>query len=764
MLAVAFAAAAFFVVVLAALLGSRVTGAANTKLIDDFGQLVASAVAAGCCLVIALRAAGLRRAAWALIGAYAGIWAGSELVWLLFDLSSDTQKPFPSIAAIGFVAAVPLAVAGSLAFGLRGGAHLSAVVRALDAVTVGVALMLICWFPVLERVFQTNEFGVGSELMSLSIPIGDILVVTFLWSAIASSAFRLRPSLVVVAVGFVSISIADLYLAYASANGNYASGTLFDLFWTAGFLVLGAGAALETGAMPSVSARSRSIGPRRLAIWVPFSCTMLALGVAVIDYKGDRVIDPVTVTGVLVIVVLASVRQVIEAMANRRLISRLGMRARTDSLTGLANRETFRLELERAMSADRLGSGVLYIDIDNFKSVNDRFGHAAGDRVLTVVAGRFVGALRPTNSVARVGGDEFAILCRSATTRDEIAEIARRVQECFQEPVAFGADEIAISGTVGAAAMAPEDDAEAALRQADVALYAAKERGRGSIEIYDDVIHGGALSRMWLEADMADSLERGDFTLLYQPTVRSATSKIGGAEALIRWDHPVRGRISPLDFIPVAEASGFIVELGSWILHRALHDAASWRKDGSTATVSVNVTVQQLRSAGFVDDVSRALEELKMAARDLILELTESAYVQDSASIASVIHALRQRGIRIAIDDFGTGYSSLALLTKLDADILKIDRSFVVNASTPAGRLVLKTVIDLARTLRLSTTVEGVETAEEALLVRALGADTIQGYHYDRPLTLEVFRRRVDPFATLVAIEPPKIELLGASA
>ena len=157
MLAVAFAAAAFFVVVLAALLGSRVTGAANTKLIDDFGQLVASAVAAGCCLVIALRAAGLRRAAWALIGAYAGIWAGSELVWLLFDLSSDTQKPFPSIAAIGFVAAVPLAVAGSLAFGLRGGAHLSAVVRALDAVTVGVALMLICWFPVLERVFQTSS-------------------------------------------------------------------------------------------------------------------------------------------------------------------------------------------------------------------------------------------------------------------------------------------------------------------------------------------------------------------------------------------------------------------------------------------------------------------------------------------------------------------------------------------------------------------------------------------------------------------------------
>ena len=453
------------------------------------------------------------------------------------------------------------------------------------------------------------------------------------------------------------------------------------------------------------------IAPRRLAIWVPFVSTLVAAGIALADFHGDRVIDPVTLTGVLLIMVLSTLRQLVVATANRSLIATLGVRASTDSLTGLANRDSFRVRLNRALLPNRPGAGLLYIDIDNFKGVNDRFGHAAGDRVLAVLAERLIGAVRPTDCVARFGGDEFAVLYEDASTLEAVAGIARRVQACFLKPIAFGTDSITVSGTVGGAVAASGDDTDTALRAADVALYAAKARGRGMTEVYDEAVHGEAMSRMWLEADMAHGLERGEFTLLYQPTVRSATGKISGAEALVRWDHPARGRISPIEFIPVAEASGFIVDLGRWILRQALHDAAIWRKDGGVSAVSVNVTVQQLRHAGFVDEVFAALEETRMAPRDLILELTESAYVQDSASISAVVRSLRERGVRIAIDDFGTGYSSLALLTKLDADILKIDRSFVVNATSPAGRLVLKTVIDLARTLRLSTTVEGVENS-----------------------------------------------------
>jgi diguanylate cyclase len=762
-MAVAGGAAAVFFGALAVFLATRAGGTVVAKLVDDSGQLIAGILAATCCLVAAFRASGSRRAAWALLTAYCGIWAGSALIWLLFDISGQTQKPFSSIAAVGFVVAVPFAIVGSLGFSLRRGSRLPLLVRVLDAVTVAAALMLICWVPVLEHVFDLSRFGIGSELMSLGIPVGDLLVVTIIWSAISSSASRLRPSLIAVGVGFVSVTIADLFLAYGSANGTYTSGTVLDLFWTGGLLVLAAGAALEAVALKSIAAVDGPIAPRHLAIWVPFVSTLIAAAIALADFHGDGVMDPVTLVGVLAIMVLSTFRQLVVATANRRLIAMLGVRADTDSLTGLANRDRFRTQLEHALMPDLSAAGLLYVDIDNFKGVNDRFGHGAGDRVLAVLAQRLTGAMRPADLVARLGGDEFAILCAGATSLDDVKGIARRVQKCFVTPVAFGSDSISVSGSVGGAVAGPGDAADTALRAADVALYAAKERGRGMTEVYDETVHGAAISRMWLEADMAEGLERGQFTLLYQPTVRTATGKISGAEALVRWDHPVRGTISPFDFIPVAEASGFIVELGRWILRQALRDASGWRKDGAVSVISVNVTVQQLRSPGFVDHVFSALEETRMAPHDLILELTESAYVQDSASISAVVRALRERGIRIAIDDFGTGYSSLALLTKLDADILKIDRSFVVNATSQSGRLVLKTVIDLARALRLSTTVEGVETAEEATLVGALGADTIQGYYYDKPLAAEVFRSRIDPFAHLVPVRDERSRLLASA-
>ena len=331
---------------------------------------------------------------------------------------------------------------------------------------------------------------------------------------------------------------------------------------------------------------------------------MVAAGISLIDFHDDgRSIDPVVLGGVLVIMVLATVRQLVEAVSNRNLIVELRHRASTDVLTGLANRDSFRGELDRAVlrgkQPDARGTAILYIDLDKFKSVNDRYGHAAGDRVLSVVARRLSGVMRPTDVVSRLGGDEFAIIAFNTSDRDSVAHIAYRVQGCFREPIAFAGDRITLSAAIGGVLVTGGIDADAALRSADLALYAAKARGRGTFEIYDDALHGDEISRMWLEADMPESLAQGQFTLQYQPTISAETGRITGAEALVRWDHPTRGRIAPLDFIPVAEASGFIVELGRWILQQALRDAASWRTNGVGPSVSVNVTVHQLRSARF---------------------------------------------------------------------------------------------------------------------------------------------------------------------
>ena len=741
------AAAIIGLVTLGLLMATGALGAQGGKVADDAGQLIGSALAAVMCAVASVRSRGVRRVAWGLIAMYCTLWSISIVTWLIFDVSGGTQMPFPSLSAVGFVAAVPFAVAGGATFGVRRGSQLPLVVRVLDAVTVGLALMLICWVPILEHVYLASRFSAGSALMSLSIPVGDVLVVTLLWSAIASSTRRLRPSMLVLGVGFVSITVADLALAYASANGTFASGTLTDLLWTGGFLLVAAGASIEIPDARRAEAAPGPLAPRRLAIWVPFACAIVAAGISLTDFHDDSGIDPIVLGGVLAIMVLATVRQLVEAVSNRNLIVELRHRASTDVLTGLVNRDSFRGELDRAVlqgqQPNARGTAILYIDLDKFKSINDRYGHAAGDRVLSVVARRLTGVMRPTDIVSRLGGDEFAIIAFNTSDRDSVAHIAYRVQGCFREPIAFGGDRIALSAAIGGVLVTAGVDADAALRSADLALYAAKARGRGTFEIYDDALHGDEISRMWLEADMPESLAQGQFTLQYQPTIGAVSGKITGAEALVRWDHPTRGRIPPLDFIPVAEASGYIVELGRWILQQALRDAASWRSHGVAPSVSVNVTVQQLRSPGFVDDVYKALAETQTAPEDLILELTESAYVHEGGAAAIAIRDLRREGVRIAIDDFGTGYSSLALLTKLDADILKVDRSFVVNATSPAGRLVFKTVVDLARELHLSTTVEGIETQEEASMVRALGADTLQGFHFDRPLDSQAFLQRL---------------------
>ena len=742
------AAAVAGLLTLGVLMGTGVLGVQGGKVADDVGQLVAGILAAAMCIVAGVRSAGVRRVAWGLIAMYCALWAISVVTWLVYDLTAGTQMPFPSLSAVGFVAAVPFAVAGSAAFSIRRGSQLPLVVRVLDAVTVGLALMLICWVPILERVFVSSRFTAGSALLSLSIPVGDLLVVTLLWSAVASSRWRLRPSMIVLGVGFLSVTIADLALAYASANGTFASGTLTDLMWTGGLLLLAAGALLDVPDARRAEAAAEPLPPRRLAIWVPFACAIVAAGISVADFHGTGPsIDPVVLGGVLVIMVLATVRQLLEAVSNRTLIVELRRRANTDVLTGLVNRDSFRGELDRAVlrgqQPNARGTAILYIDLDKFKSVNDRYGHAAGDRVLSVVARRLTGVMRPTDVVSRLGGDEFAIIAFNTSDRDSVAHIAYRVQGCFREPIAFAGDRMTLSAAIGGVLVTGGIDADAALRSADLALYAAKARGRGTFEIYDDALHGDEISRMWLEADMPESLAQGQFTLQYQPTISAESGAINGAEALVRWDHPTRGRIAPLDFIPVAEASGFIVDLGRWILQQALRDAASWRTHGVAPAVSVNVTVQQLRSAGFVDDVYKALADTRTAPENLILELTESSYVHEAGAAAAAIRDLRREGVRIAIDDFGTGYSSLALLTRLDADILKVDRSFVVNATSSAGRLVFKTVVDLARELHLSTTVEGIETPEEAALVRSLGADTLQGFHFDRPLDPLTFRQRL---------------------
>ncbi len=411
-----------------------------------------------------------------------------------------------------------------------------------------------------------------------------------------------------------------------------------------------------------------------------------------------------------------------------------------DVLTGLANRSLFRDRLGHALaraSRGALPTAVLYLDIDDFKAVNDRLGHAEGDRLLVLVGERLVAAMRAGDTVARLGGDEFAVIVEE-TDPGEAHVAADRILKALAEPFDLGGRETAVRGSIGIAIHDVDgSDADELLRRADIAMYAAKARGGDGHATYDASLYEATVARMESKADLQGALERGELEVAYQPIVDMETAEVTGAEALMRWMHPVRGPIPPSDFIPLAEESGLIVELGRWILETACRQARTWQMQTGRPdlTISVNLSGRQIADADLVSDVARILATTRLTPACLTLEITETTLVRDVDTTVAVFRALKALGVRLAIDDFGTGYSSLSYLRQFPIDILKIDRSFVasLDEGTESSALV-RSILNLSATLRLDTVAEGIETPEQRRALESLGATRGQGFLFARPM------------------------------
>jgi diguanylate cyclase (GGDEF)-like protein/PAS domain S-box-containing protein len=423
----------------------------------------------------------------------------------------------------------------------------------------------------------------------------------------------------------------------------------------------------------------------------------------------------------------------------RRLERELEHRALHDSLTDLANRALFKESVELALArTGRSGSSVavLFFDVDDFKDVNDSLGHAAGDRLLEAVAERLRGSVRPYDVGARVGGDEFAVLLDDADA-ETASRIANRILEALREPVEVLGRRISMGASLGlAVATSPEGGAEELLRNADVAMNMAKGRGKGRIEMYRPDMHTAVLDRMELAADLRRATNDGEFVLHYQPVVSLDDGSITGVEALLRWVHPRRGLVAPLDFIPTAEELGLIVPIGRWVLQEATRQAKQWHDlhpDDPPLIVSVNASAFQLQDPGFVADVKAALTSSGLDPRHLVLEITESVLMKDTEEVRNRLEALHGSGVRLAIDDFGTGYSSLSYLGTFPIDVLKIDRSFVAGAGSDASSDLSAVMVSIGRTLGLETIAEGVEALDEVRHLQTLGCRAAQGFLFARP-------------------------------
>ncbi|MBI5283968.1 MAG: EAL domain-containing protein [Chloroflexi bacterium] len=413
-----------------------------------------------------------------------------------------------------------------------------------------------------------------------------------------------------------------------------------------------------------------------------------------------------------------------------------------DPLTGLENRASFGAHLEHAIrrgSREDAQLSVLFVDLDNFKSVNDTLGHAAGDAILVDVGHALRGCVRDGDAVARLGGDEFAILLEDLTDTAMATEVAERIVDALRHPVSSMYAEVVTRASVGVAVVrCREASGDELLRHADIAMYAAKGRGKSRFELYDADMHAAVLNRLRMLTDLEGAVERREFFVEYQPTVHLRSGGIIGAEALVRWSHPVRGLITPLEFIPLAEESGVIIGLGRWVLEQACAQAARWRDlgDGDAPfTMSINVSVRQLAEPAFVAEVADALARSTVDPASIVLELTESVFAQDMATTLTTLRELKSLGVRLAIDDFGTGYSSLSYLHQYPFDILKIDKSFVQSArESREDNEFERLIVELGRSLDLTVVAEGIEHEDQLARLVQLACDLGQGFHLGKPM------------------------------
>jgi diguanylate cyclase (GGDEF)-like protein/PAS domain S-box-containing protein len=416
-----------------------------------------------------------------------------------------------------------------------------------------------------------------------------------------------------------------------------------------------------------------------------------------------------------------------------------------DSLTSLPNRTLLLDRLEsalRRMGRHRRSVAVLFLDLDRFKVVNDSLGHGAGDELLRTLAARLQATVRPGDTVARFGGDEFVVVCEEVTDIDHARAVARRVTAVLDEPFVVQGSQLVVTASVGIAVAATADDAaEALLRDADAAMYRAKERGRGRVEVFDAAMRARALSRLRVEGELREGLHRDELQVHYQPVVSVVDRRLVGVEAVVRWAHPSGDLLLPVDFLDIAEDTGLVVAMEEIVLGIALADAAAcWDRD--TLDVAVNASTVHLTDPGFVTTVRRALDAAGWPAERLVIELSERALLTDDATIHATLAGLRRLGVRSVVDDFGTGYSSLGYLHRFPVDGVKIDRSFVERLGTgDRQEAVVAAILGMAQALGLQVVAEGVETEAQLAALRRLGCDRAQGYLLGRPAPAESFGR-----------------------
>ena len=850
-------------------------GAALTQRFDNIGETLAAFTAAAACGIAAWRHQRRTRLAWALIGASALSWGTGQTIWSYYVLLKGQQVPFPSFADLGYLGAVPLAIAGVLCFPSAPSGATSLLRTVLDAVLTAGSLFIISWATVLGTVYRAGSGGLLAQLISLAYPAGDIVIATIVLIVASRAARANRLPFLLLAGGLIANLLADSAFAYLTTTNTYGSGNTTDTGWAAGYLLIAIASlwAVRTRTATQVATHGTTDRIWQILPYAPIAAAAIAVvyeevlpgeldpvvfwslmaviaGVVarqylmltdnqllnrrleanaadlakreehfhalvqnssdvitligrhggiryqsasverILGYKEDELVGKsfgdlvhpedrtqvlrkideainivgppiatecrlrrvddsycpteVTITNLLE---LPAVRGLVlntrDVSERKALEEKLTHQAFHDSLTNLPNRAAFRIGLDHALHGTSEGRiAVLFLDLDDFKAVNDTLGHDVGDQLLVAVGARIASTLRPGDTVARLGGDEFAVLLKKMEDEQIAGRVAERITRQLVPPFAIDGKEISIRASIGIAGLVSgQEAADELIRNADVAMYIAKAKGKSRFVQYEASLANAAIERMELENDLRIALEEKQFVLQYEPVIMLESGAIQSVEALVRWNHPRRGVLAPVDFIAVAEQSGLIVDLGRWVLQQATRDGRRWQvryPSVPAMQISVNLSGRQLERPGLIKEIVDAVDAAGLDPQSLILELTESVLLADTEPVARTLQELRSLGYRLALDDFGTGYSSLGHLRDFPVDIIKMDASFVSGIGRGiADGAILRAIIGLANTLGLMTIAEGIERQEQLAALNAMGCMAGQGFYFAKPLEYE---------------------------
>lgn len=732
-------------------------------------------------------------AAWGLIAFSVLAFALGDITWAVLELGLS-EPPFPSLADVFYMLYYPLFLVGVLLLPEKPATRGEQINKVLDMGIVMVAAFLVFWNVLVGPVVASNaDYPLLQQAILLAYPMEDLVLLWALLRIIYRKSEQQEENDVpafLLAASIVVTILADCVYTYQALLGTYVSGGILDISWRAAILLSGLAGISQITVSQSLGALSKF--PRRLEFFVskvksttPYLSYIWLIAAYILLIQSQNMRLPmnflslsIAVAGIICLILL---RQIITLIENRKLNTQLQQTMeKLQDQTGklektneelqneIAQRETIEQQLtydalhdamtglpNRVLFLDRLGQAIeyskrrteytyaaLFIDIDQFKVINDSLGHLTGDQLLISAGKRMKECLRSSDTVARLGGDEFAILLEITGEKNSVAKVAEKLQANLNVPIQLDGHELYVTASIGiVVSVAGYVHPEEVLRDADIAMYQAKTSGKARFEIFDIKMRSHIFSRLEMEQDLRSALENGDFQLYYQPIVSMKSNQLVSFEALIRWDHPTRGLLLPGEFLPIAEESGLILPIEKWVLHEACAQLKRWHENyPSLQNVSVNVNIsnRQFAQSNFVDGVMNALTVTGLQPESLKLEITENVLISNYVTANEVFTKLWNSGVQMQIDDFGSGYSALAYLQHFPISAIKIDKSFIDEiGKSRKGIALIRAIVSMARELGMEAIAEGIETGEQLDQLRELSCNLGQGFLLSRPLNKE---------------------------